>query len=80
MHRAWPFFWVPSPEETRMVNVIINLDHAIATWIESLVLIVARNMQDMARDMTRQEWPTARRAVPWSAMAVRNMLKRKKEI
>jgi hypothetical protein len=49
-------------------------------WIESLVLIVARNMQDMARGMTRQKWPTARRAVAWPAMAVRNMLKRKKEI
>jgi hypothetical protein len=34
-----------------MVDVIINLDHAIAMWIESLVLIVARNMQDMARDI-----------------------------
>jgi hypothetical protein len=59
-----------------MVNVIINLDHATAMWIASLVLIVARNMQDMAR----QKWPTARRADAWSAMAVRNMLKRKKEI
>jgi hypothetical protein len=80
MHRAWPFFWVPSPEEIRMVNVIINLDHATAVWIASLVLIVARNIQDMARDITRQKWPTARRADAWSAVAVRNMLKRKKEI